>query len=929
NGRVVRSIAFSEIQPGNHVSSLRERNGWLEVSTTPDGEDPQLSVTLTPPAELRGTFFERRDGLVARVPGVFAVVAALLFALDRAPRIRGVAASAMHFLTARPGLAVTSVAAFAVIASAYPILFLGKSHVSPNFGTPLLYNGFPTLPGSTNDEIVNPMGADVGAMMWAHLPYSVVERRALARGELPLWNRYNSLGSPLLGQGQSMFGDPLHLWVVLCNGAAWAWDVKFLIAKWLFATGLGLAVLTVLRPEAERTSPSTPARHIGPAIVIPALVVSAAAPFIGFFIFRINHAAYFSLCYAPWSLYCWLRVTQTGTRRGAAGWIAGLMLANLALMNSGTVKEASVLLLAMNLSGAGVLLASAAPWRRRVIKLAAIAWAGVIFLLITAPVWATFLHTLSNAATNYDVPTAYQIQPSLLLGAFDEAFYRMIPLAECIFNPSANFLLLLGVLYLVATLRVPFATRSPVALGAGAMVSMALAFGLVPPAWIASVPLLGNVHHIDNCFSCVLIVLWSVLAGVGFARAAQRLGTPEGRGDLMVAAMLLFALLFGWIAFRQAAHRGYTGPGGTLSVVGPGEVRAVSGFVWGYLATLLAASAILAVVMRRALLRRSLSAAGGITVALCALLLLWRHGLHAESVDFETHVVRPPARTDLHARSPAMEFVRGAQESEPGRGYGLHDNFFMGWTGVYGLEAINSPDALVNPRVRELIVLSGTTRGFTWDFTVPPENIRAVQPVFDAFNVRFYFDRGHDQAPLRRSLRLVQTLDLDIWESPTVWPRAFFTDRVHVYDTAADLIRKIKSGDGRPFAALERSDLAELPAVPDLKGNLAERRVSAATNYQLTENTTAFSVRASAPGVIVLSEAFWPGDFRAEVNGKKAPVLRLNHAFKGVAVGAPGDYRVVFRYVPRNFSRNLMLCAGGAILLALSLVLVLRPARST
>jgi hypothetical protein len=98
--------------------------------------------------------------------------------------------------------------------------------------------------------VVDVKGADVGAMMWAHLPYSVVQHRALAGGELPLWNRYNSLGSPLLGQGQSMLGDPLHLWVVLCKGAAWAWDIKFLVAKWLFSTGLGLIVLYIAREEA-------------------------------------------------------------------------------------------------------------------------------------------------------------------------------------------------------------------------------------------------------------------------------------------------------------------------------------------------------------------------------------------------------------------------------------------------------------------------------------------------------------------------------------------------------------------------------------------------------------------------------------------------------------------------------------------------------
>ena len=36
---------------------------------------------------------------------------------------------------------------------------------------------------------------------------------------------------------------------------------------------------------------------------------------------------------------------------------------------------------------------------------------------------------------------------------------------------------------------------------------------------------------------------WSVLAGVGFATAAQRLGTREGRHDLIVAGLLLFALV--------------------------------------------------------------------------------------------------------------------------------------------------------------------------------------------------------------------------------------------------------------------------------------------------------------------------------------------------------------------------------------------------
>jgi hypothetical protein len=263
-------------------------------------------------------------------------------------------------------------------------------------------------------------------MMWQHLPYSVIQRRARAQGELPLWNRYNSLGAPLLGQGQSMAGDPLHLGVVLAGGAAWAWDAKFLVAKWLFAFGLGLIVLRITR-------------HPGAA-----LLVAFAAPFIGFFLVRINHPSYFSLCYAPWPLYAWLRLAAAGTRRTLAWSAAGLLAANFVLMNSGTVKEAYLLLFTMNFSGLCVVLGSGESWRNRGMNLAVAAWTALLLVLLTAPVWSTFFHTLRNAQTNYEAAAAYQIPPALLLGAFDEAFFRLIMPEEYVSNASIKFLLLLG-----------------------------------------------------------------------------------------------------------------------------------------------------------------------------------------------------------------------------------------------------------------------------------------------------------------------------------------------------------------------------------------------------------------------------------------------------------------------------------------------------
>jgi hypothetical protein len=173
-------------------------------------------------------------------------------------------------------------------------------------------------------------------------------------------------------------------------------------------------------------------------------------------------------------------------------------------------------------------------------------------------------------------------------------------------------------------------------------------------------------------------------------------------------------------------------------------------------------------------------------------------------------------------------------------------------------------------------------------------------------------------------LKLVKVADLDIYESPTAWPRAFFTDRVGFYDQPAELIEKIRAANGRPLAAAQRSDRETVATLSKIPTDLATRSFTAATNYKLTENTTSFTIRANAPGVVVLSEALWPDDFRAEVNGRSARVLRLNHAFKGVALETPGEYRIRFRYWPKNFPRNLTLCGFGVVLLAGSLFFSLR-----
>jgi hypothetical protein len=937
SGRELTRVPLTGLQASHQIAAISPREQAVQIVTVAGSDDPQLTLALAPPLVVSASWQDYVRGAFPTVAPIFAGFAALLFILDRAVRLRTALTARVSRLAARPGRALALTAAASVVASAYPVVFLGKSYVSPNLGTVLLYDAFPTLPGSTSAETTDVKLSDVGAIMWQHVPFSMMQRRALADGELPLWNRYNAAGVPLLAQGQSMFGDPLHLLVVAANGAAWAWDAKYLLAKWLFATGLAFCVLALTRNAAATTSPAS-SHTARPSLLAPlgsSLLIALAAPFIGFFLYRINHPAFFSVCYAPWPLFFLIQIAHSTTRRELALGCVGLFVANLGLMNSGTVKEAYMLLVCVNLAGGLVLLSSASrltsslsPLTSHLVKLAAVAWTAVLFALCTTPVWATFLQTLKNAYTGYNAVSAYQIQPTLLLGAFDEIFYRPLMAENRVFSPSLNFLLLLGLLYFLATLRHQFTHRGALAVAIASLVPLSLAFGLIPPHWIVTLPFLGNIAHLDNTFSCALIVLWSVLAGVGFATAAQRLGTREGRHDLLIAGLLLAALVFGWIAFRQAVHRPIFGP--TFTVNQPGQSLTIHPFLWDYLISLLVAAVALGVLVHGAFVRRHCSSARGLLIALCVATLLWRHGLHATSMGFEEFTARPTARVDFHARSGAMVFARDAHARDPGRGFGFNGNFFPGWTGVYGLETVHGPDALVNPHLRELVGVSGVERLWDWRLYVDAPNISRARPFFDALNVRFYFDALSKHPALAEGLRFVHGSDLDVYESPTAWPRAFFTDRLDVYDEPTELVARFTHAGGRPLAAIQRPDLANQPRLASLValGDAASRTAAPATAYRLTANTTSFHIRASAPGVIVLTDAFWKDDARAELNGQPVPVFRVNHAFQGVAVETPGDYAVTFHYWPRNFTRYLLLSATGFVLALSSLVFALRRPRA-
>jgi hypothetical protein len=876
-GEVLRRLPPEAVTPVNDIATLRVHDGAVTLVTK--AGDPITTLRFSPALVLRASpaslwWQAARVWVVA-----FASTSALFFLigrLSRHERLRALMAS----LGARPQRLIAAAAAVATLVSCYPVVFFGKSFLSPNNRVYLLYDSFPTLPGYEETTFEDSRGTDVGAVMWAHWPQSTLLHRALfVDHEWPLWNRYISAGSPLLGQGITTFGDPLQIPALLSGGAVWAWDFHYVAARWLFACGLGLAVWALVKSRGA------------------ALAVALSAPFIGFFAFRLNHPAYFTLCYAPWLLVGWLQLKAARQWGTCAAALTILVVTNLSLLASGALKEAVVQIGVLNALGLVLLCAdSEETTRAKLRKLLAATVAGLGFALLTAPLWLTFVATLGKSWTVYEKPHVWQIDPRALVGLFDDLFYQQPWRSGLRWNPSLNFWLLPGVLWALADFAALPGRRFFGLIGSAALGCLALALRIVPETWITPLPFIGKIGHIDNCFSAAALVLLAVLAGAGWLRMASAQPDRRWRRSYAVMVALLLALL------------GLYLPGLRL--------QETSGFFKGYAAVIVAGALALPWLVRRwtAQPERRLGTAVWL-LAIC-ILLHARHGQHLNGA-FDADVTNPQVRVNLKAPSPAVEYVR-AHSATPARVIGLGFRLYQGYNQALLVETPFGIDPLHTVHFTELAAAFGINRVVVVDVSTPVESLSEDRRFYDLVNVRYYFGDAVAEPPAGSGLKVSARFDMGVFSSPDAWPRAFFSPTVQRVTGLDEFVRRVRSGDRRPFIAMENRDLAALGSGSATYVSRDDRKhdVVAATDFAFTTNTTAFDIRATGPGVVALHEAFVPGDFRVTLNGAPATVLRVNHAFKGVAVPAAGDYRIVFTYRPEIFSLALWLGAAGVGLLA-------------
>jgi hypothetical protein len=128
-----------------------------------------------------------------------------------------------------------------------------------------------------------------------------------------------------------------------------------------------------------------------------------------------------------------------------------------------------------------------------------------------------------------------------------------------------------------------------------------------------------------------------------------------------------------------------------------------------------------------------------------------------------------------------------------------------------------------------------------------------------------------------------------------VIPRTYVVNRPLEERDPWKILDRLSSDRFKPLEEVLLNERVEMTAAEPFKG---EAKIDVYKNQ-----TVAIHAVLNAPGILVLADAYYPG-WRVYVDGKEEKIYRANLFFRAVKLAA-GAHRVEFRYEPRSFQIGL------------------------
>ena len=275
-------------------------------------------------------------------------------------------------------------------------------------------------------------------------------------------------------------------------------------------------------------------------------------------------------------------------------------------------------------------------------------------------------------------------------------------------------------------------------------------------------------------------------------------------------------------------------------------------------------------------------------------------------------------QSDFSLYYPPVPALAAVAKSEPARTLGFNC-LPTALPQMAGLRDIRGYDAIDPARLMDLMRAAENSNfeGLSYALAqwylpksklLPPDGIQ-LSPLLDMLNVRYVIFRGLPPPDFHPQF---QSDNYWVAINHSALPRVFVPRRVEVATNSADRLQKISAQQFNPRQVAYIETPVNLPG--DCAGQVE------ITNEISTR--VSISAQMQTPGLVVLAD-LWDKGWNAYLNGERVPVLRVNHAIRGVMVPT-GNSNLEFRYEPASFQVGVELFSFGAGALAIWFGIILR-----
>lgn len=710
------------------------------------------------------------------------------------------------------------------------------------------------------DRLIMPARGEFSDLAISHWPMQSLWRESVrGSGTWPFWMLTYFSGQPLAGNPLAGFHYPPN-WLHAILPTETAFAVLALLHVWLGALGM----FALMRVGAGLSA--------GGAML--SAVVFAFGPRLAAHL----GAGHVSVVYA-WAWVPWAAWAALAARTWRDGWRLGLVLAAtfLADVRMGYYAALATATIGFVRAAAGLQRRGGRmPFARwvGVAAAAALAFAGgAAFLALPL---AELLGQATRAALSPREAMALSLPPAALLGT-------VLPLEPA----THEWVTYLGFPVVAAAIAALWGARRKAAwaLWAGAIVSAALAVGANTPLYAVALRLLPGLGllRVPARFWILSLGCFAALAGMGvdtLSHIHPDAGAPRWLGLALGAALVLMGGLGGFMALA--------GLGSGAAYVRLG--LAVAAVVLLALATQARAARVAAVLILCIVFADAVIAARA----------WWRLAMVDE-------VVAPGSEIAAYL----------AHLPDRGRVYSPSYNIPQQTAWFHGLETADGVDPTQLRLYRAFMARAGGYEDAGYSVTIPP--FPSGEPEESA-------RRGG--APDARLLGLLNVTHLAAAfpVDEAGWVLVEQVAGVYVYRNTqampqAWLVHDVQAlGDEGALLRLRDVDPKRLALISPEWALSAARSADGDSVHAVTRspNTLQLDVRASAPGVLVISEVWYPG-WRAWVDGEPMPVARADFLLRAVPISDAGRHTVRLAYVPVWFYAGAAISA--ATVLAYSILL--------